>query len=147
MVFFKDDRGEEAATLIKKMDFKNPFHNNLAQAVEVFTELTKGLELIDALLSDGLDPSVAAPSARPPLKGIGTVEAPRGGLYNEVHITKNHTIKYANIITPTVQNLTSIEETAAALLEKNSKKSKKEVTRLLEMLVRAYDPCITCSTH
>jgi coenzyme F420-reducing hydrogenase alpha subunit len=26
-------------------------------------------------------------------------------------------------------------------------KSDEEITLLLEMLVRAYDPCISCSTH
>lgn len=133
--------------LIGKIDFKNPFHNNLAQAIEVVTELTEGVRIIEKLLSEGIDEAVVPPPKDPPLKGIGIVEAPRGGLYNEVHIRKNGIIKYANIITPTVQNLTSIEETASALLKKNPGASEKELSHLLEMLVRAYDPCITCSTH
>lgn len=146
-LFFRETCGDEAEPFIKGLNSKNPFHNNLAQVIEVFTELLEGRDLIDELLSEGIDPAVAQQSARPSLKGIGTVEAPRGGLYNEVHIRKNGTIKYANIITPTVQNLTSIEDTAAVLLKENSGSSKGELRRLLEMLVRAYDPCITCSTH
>ncbi len=133
--------------LLKMVNFQNPFHNNLAQVVEVYLELTEAARIIDELMKDGVDGTVVAASSNPPLKGVGTVEAPRGGLYNEVHINKAATIKYANIVTPTVQNLTSMEDTASALLKRHSGKPKKQLTRLLEMLVRAYDPCITCSTH
>ncbi|KKQ87836.1 MAG: hypothetical protein UT11_C0046G0001, partial [Berkelbacteria bacterium GW2011_GWA2_38_9] len=31
--------------------------------------------------------------------------------------------------------------------EANKSKSIKEKQHLLEMLIRAYDPCITCSVH
>jgi len=68
-------------------------------------------------------------------------------LYHEIHWNEKKIITYANIITPTVQNLTSIEDSANALIEQNKNKSEKNLERLLEMLVRAYDPCITCSVH
>jgi len=105
---------------------------------------------------DGIDGRIVKPRLTSDVKkGIGAVEAPRGGLYNEVHIETSdvpgtsdvHIIKYANIITPTVQNLTSMEETAEALLSQHKGKSKKELEHLMEMLIRAYDPCITCSVH
>lgn len=147
-LFFKaKNKDHDDSALIETIDFKNPFHNNLAQAIEILMELTGGIEIIDELLSEGIEDTVIKPAKNAPLKGIGAVEAPRGGLYNEVHIRKDGTIKYANIITPTVQNLTSIEYTAGALLREHSGKPTKELSHLLEMLVRAYDPCITCSTH
>ena len=129
------------------IDFKNPYHNNLAQAVEAFFELEEAASIVGKLIKDGVDDRVVKPSKNPPMKGIGAIEAPRGGLYNEVHIGKDGIIKYANIITPTVQNLTSMEETAEALLSQHKDKSKKELEHLMEMLIRAYDPCITCSVH
>ncbi|MCK4847185.1 MAG: nickel-dependent hydrogenase large subunit, partial [Deltaproteobacteria bacterium] len=131
----------DVAALIGKINFKNPFHNNLAQAVEMFMELKDGVEVIDELLKEGVDDKLIKADKDAPLKGIGAIEAPRGGLYNEVHIRKDGTIKYANIITPTVQNLTSIEYTATALLKEHHGKSEEELSHLLEMLVRAYDPC------
>jgi coenzyme F420-reducing hydrogenase alpha subunit len=146
-LFFKTDKEKINNTLINNINFKNPFHNNLAQAIEIYLELKEGAEIIEELVKEGVDDKVIKPAKKAPLKGIGAVEAPRGGLYNEVHIKKDTTIKYANIITPTVQNLTSIEHTAGALLKEHSKKSEKALSRLLDMLVRAYDPCITCSTH
>jgi len=129
------------------LDFKNPYHNNLAQAIETFFELEEASSIMERLLKGDIDDKVIAPSKDASLKGIGAVEAPRGGLYNEVHFDKDGIIKYANIITPTVQNLTSMENTAEALLAQHSEKSHQELEHLMEMLIRAYDPCITCSVH
>jgi len=130
-----------------KLDFKNPYHNNLAQTIETFFELEEATSIIEKLLKKDIDDRIISPSKDASLKGIGAVEAPRGGLYNEVHFDKDGIIKYANIITPTVQNLTSMENTAEALLAQHSEKSHQELEHLMEMLIRAYDPCITCSVH
>ncbi|MFQ5354072.1 MAG: nickel-dependent hydrogenase large subunit, partial [Thermodesulfobacteriota bacterium] len=146
-LYFRAAEEKDPEPLLKKLDFTNPFHNNPAQALEILLELEDGVRVIDELLGSGMDPSVSEASPSPPLKGIGAVEAPRGGLYNEVHIQKNGLIRYANIVTPTVQNLTTMEYTAEALLKERKGEPRKELCRLLEMLVRAFDPCITCSTH
>jgi len=53
----------------------------------------------------------------------------------------------ANCIIPTGQNLNNIENDFRALLPTIMHKSKEEITLMLEMMVRAYDPCISCSTH
>jgi len=60
---------------------------------------------------------------------------------------KNSLIVYANIITPTVQNLTSIEKSAETFLSQKKHRSQKQAERMIKMIVRAYDPCITCSVH
>lgn len=130
-----------------KLDFANPFHNNLAQAVEVLIYHQQAQEIIKKLLETELEGEVKKPGSKPAFKGIGITEAPRGGLYHEVHLDEKGIIKEANIVTPTVQNLTSIEKSAQALLDQTKNRSRKEMERLLNMLVRAYDPCITCSVH
>ncbi|MFH1611760.1 MAG: nickel-dependent hydrogenase large subunit [bacterium] len=134
-----------------KLDFENPFHNNIAQAVELLHYHQQAKEIIEKLLNKKLEKQIIKPSKNPSLKGIGTSEAPRGSLYHEVYLRSNKggdsVIKYANIITPTAQNLTSIEKSARALLEQTGKLSKEKREKLLVMLVRAYDPCITCSVH
>ena len=53
----------------------------------------------------------------------------------------------ANCVIPTAQNLSNIEDDFKALLPTITNKSKEEITLMLEMMVRAYDPCISCSTH
>lgn len=131
-----------------KIDFTNPFHNNFAQAIEISLFHKQAKEIIEKLLEMTLElpkETPLVPKGEP--FGIGAVEAPRGGLYHEIHLDEKGIITYANIITPTVQNLTSIEKSARALLEQHKEKDEKEKARLLNMLVRAYDPCITCSVH
>ena len=130
-----------------QIDFENPFYNNLAQAIEIGIYHQKAIDIIKKLLMVDLKAKIAKPGRNVSLRGIGVIEAPRGGLYHEVILDKNNIIKEANIITPTVQNLTSIEKSAQALLEQTKNHSQKELERLVIMLVRAYDPCITCSVH
>jgi coenzyme F420-reducing hydrogenase alpha subunit len=132
-----------------KIDFQNPFHNNFAQALEILEFHKEAEEIIEKLLNnyeDGLRSELPSPASEAG-QGIGAVEAPRGGLYHEIHLDNKGIITYANIITPTVQNLTSIEKSSQALLDQTKNKEKKERERLLNMLVRAYDPCITCAVH
>ena len=143
------------------LDYQNPFHNNLAQAIEILLYHEQAENLVGQLMASELDAGIAVkPESFDPAQdksfiGIGAVEAPRGGLYHEFHInpstalraSENYIITYANIITPTVQNLTSIEKSANALLEQHKNRPLEEKKHLLEMLVRAYDPCITCATH
>jgi coenzyme F420-reducing hydrogenase alpha subunit len=140
------------------LDFSNPFHNNLAQAIEILHFIDEADEILKNLIkTKNLNDALAKNTGHAgnerewikswPAKGVGAVEAPRGGLYHEFHINKNNTIAEANIITPTVQNLTSIEKSANALLEQTQNTSQKKRKKLLEMLVRAYDPCITCAVH
>lgn len=130
-----------------KLNFTNPFHNNLAQAVEILKYQKQAVEIVNKLLGMEMDPTLGERSSGATLKGIGYVEAPRGGLYHEIHLDESGNIIYANIITPTVQNLTSIEKSSQQLINDTTSMEQGARERLLNMLVRAYDPCITCSVH
>jgi len=135
------------------LDFQNPFYNNLAQAIEIEKFHKQAIDLIDKLLKMNMDSEIVSKGdpwsfqGSPLFRGIGAVEAPRGGLYHEIHLDEKGIITYANIITPTVQNLTSIEKSVQALIDQTKGMEKEKRERLLNMLVRAYDPCITCSVH
>ncbi|OGD86252.1 hypothetical protein A2Z23_00985 [Candidatus Curtissbacteria bacterium RBG_16_39_7] len=135
----------------RKLDFENPYQNNFAQAIEVLYFVQEARGLIDEILGKGANSAIAnLPKNLVPKKksrGIGAIEAPRGGLYYEIEVDANGLITEANIITPTVQNLSSIEESAQAVLDQTENLSQRRRQELLEMLVRAYDPCITCSVH
>ena len=150
--------GEFMAPAAKKtlgyLDFKNPFYNNFAQAIEILQFTCEADEILEKLIqTKNLDDAIASELRFPnsevssPKIGIGNVEAPRGGLYHEFHIGENGIITEANIITPTVQNLTSIEKSSTSLLEQTKNLSQEKRQKLLEMLIRAYDPSITCAVH
>ncbi len=139
-----------AKGLLKEAPFSVPCHipfmNNLAQIIECMHLAEYAIELIDRLLSMGLEKE---PLARPTRygKGTGIVEAPRGILYHSYTINSDGTIEAANCIIPTAQNLRSIEDDLRGLVPELLPCSREEIVKGVEGLVRAYDPCISCSTH
>jgi len=56
-------------------------------------------------------------------------------------------ITYANYIIPTGQNLANIENDLRSLVPGILHKERDDIIMDIEMLVRAYDPCISCATH
>jgi coenzyme F420-reducing hydrogenase alpha subunit len=124
----------------------NPYMNNIAQVVETVHCFEDSINLIDDLISDGLSdekvellPKVG--------RGVGATEAPRGTLYHEHKMDNNGKITYANYVIPTAQNLANIENDLRSLIPQVLNKKKEEIILDVEMLVRAYDPCISCSSH
>jgi coenzyme F420-reducing hydrogenase alpha subunit len=126
----------------------NPFHNNTAQLVECVQATEQAIELIDTLLTEGLKEE---PLVEPTHfgTGAGSSDVPRGTLFHEYELDEKGRITGANLIIPTGQNYANIEADMRALVPGllTSGLSKEEITLRLEMLVRAYDPCISCSTH
>ncbi|UCG15761.1 MAG: Ni/Fe hydrogenase subunit alpha [Phycisphaerales bacterium] len=126
----------------------NPFHNNTAQVIELVHCLESAIELIDELLTRGL----AVEPLRQPTRfgqGAGAADVPRGTLIHDYSVDAKGYISEANLIIPTNQNLANIEADMRAYVPKllESGLSREEMTLQLEMLVRAYDPCISCATH
>jgi coenzyme F420-reducing hydrogenase alpha subunit len=126
----------------------NPFHNNTAQLVETVHCVETCIEFIDELLTRGLTVEPLVPPSRFDL-GAGAAEVPRGLLFHEYGLDSKGRIESANLIIPTGQNLANIEEDMRALVKQllQDGKTKEDMTLQLEMLVRAYDPCISCATH
>ncbi len=126
----------------------NPFMNNVAQIVETAHCVQDAIETIDELLKAGLkeEPIQVLVKAG---RGVGVVEVPRGILFHDYTYNSRGIIQEANLIIPTNQNHANIEEDmkawVPAMMEADS--GEDEVAHNLEMLVRAYDPCISCSTH
>ena len=84
-------------------------------------------------------------------KGISCVEVPRGILFHDYTFNEKGIVTKANIITPTTQNLASMElhlqDYINQILEKEPQKKESELTLEIEKLIRAFDPCFSCSTH
>jgi sulfhydrogenase subunit alpha len=125
---------------------RNPLYNNLAQAIEMLWSLEQLPEACDKVAA--LDDPKIEPPARKNGSGTGAVEAPRGTLYHHYEI-KDGLVDVADIITPTAQNLDDIELHLKLTAERmlGDEKSDPEVRLGLEMVARAYDPCISCATH
>lgn len=126
----------------------NPFHNNTAQLIECLHCTEVSIELIDQLLTRGLEEEPLVAPTKHGL-GAGSTDVPRGILFHEYGIDAQGKIESANLIIPTGQNLANIEADMRAFVPQllASGMGKEEMTLQLEMLVRAYDPCISCATH
>jgi coenzyme F420-reducing hydrogenase alpha subunit len=124
----------------------NPFMNTIAQLVECFHVVETSIEIIDQLLTKGLKTEKVTSSPKAG-KGAGCVEAPRGILFHEYEFDKNGKCVAADICIPTNQNHANIQKDFEKLLPEIMDQSEKDIRLKLEMLVRSYDPCISCSTH
>jgi len=133
---------------IWKKDFPtyNSFHNNIAQAIDIVHLIEESILEIDKFLSDKKSIN-KVPYRVKAGQGIGVVEAPRGTLYHGIKLDPDGNIQFYDIVTPTVQNLINLEEDADALMKKHSHKKPDKLFQEVEMLIRAYDPCITCAVH
>lgn len=127
-----------------KFDMNNPFHNNIAQAIELLHLTKKAKKLISKVKNPKSDEIKIKPG-----RAVSAVEAPRGTLFHEYEISPEGKVVYCNIITPTAQNLNMMEQDIIkfvdVLLERKTEKEK--IVEGIEKLIRAYDPCFSCSTH
>ena len=123
-----------------------PFMITVAQVVEVVHAVEDSLRLIDQILDWGLeeeDNAVKVQAGR----GIGAVEAPRGILFHDYTFDKNGILTKANCIIPTNQNHNNVQKDMEAIVPLMLDQPEDIIRHTLEMLVRAYDPCISCSAH
>jgi sulfhydrogenase subunit alpha len=126
----------------------NPFLQSLAQAVEIVHCHADALARLDALIAAcPLPPSLGA-DVRRAGTGVGACEVPRGTLFHEYTVDAAGIIQRANLVIPTGQNLANIEaDLRARVPELHGRVPREAVAKDLEMLIRAYDPCISCATH
>lgn len=139
--------GRETAELLgMNAPVHNPFMNTYAQMVEVADSVQDSIEIIDELTDRGIrgDRAKVEPRAG---RGIAAVEVPRGILFHDYTIDSIGNCTKANCIIPTNQNHANIQKDMEALAPGLVDRTEKEIELTLEMLVRAYDPCISCSTH
>ncbi len=143
-----------AQTVAEMFDLKpmcyNPFMNSIAQLVETVHSVEDSIKLINELEAEGLktQPEYNNPTIKVKAgSGVGAIEVPRGILFHDYTYNDKGICTKANCIIPTNQNHGNISLDMKTMVPQIVNKSQKEIELALEMLVRAYDPCISCSTH
>ena len=129
---------------------RNPFRNNVAQAVELVDALERCAILCRRLAADEFEgSSEVVPYQVRAGRGVGYTEAPRGVVLHEVVLDEAGRVVHASIVTPTSQNVAVMEADMRKLAEMLVAQGADEATVKLEVekLVRAYDPCLSCSVH
>jgi sulfhydrogenase subunit alpha len=142
-----DKLQEHTKTLAQGVGFAppddNPFHNNLAQSLEVVDGIEQCIGILEFTSFEDED-LYARPEAG---EGGAMTEAPRGLLYHWYRIDRQGAVEEANIVTPTSHNFLVIERDLKELVTQYRDQDAPGLRLLCEQLVRAYDPCFSCSVH
>lgn len=114
-------------------------------------ELLFAVERAMQLVSDGdiLNKDVRVPVKRQAGEGVSIIEAPRGTLIHHYWVDKQGKIEKANMIVATTHNNAAINNSVNEVAKAFVKGGRLEegALNMVEMAVRCYDPCLSCSTH
>jgi sulfhydrogenase subunit alpha len=147
----RDRLPERALELVEALEIPipstDPLDNNKAQAVELALDVDRALEIVDELVELGVEAERPVPVE--PRAGSATIvtEAPRGILLHSYGYDDEGRITTADVITPTAFNAASIEAHFRAAVTRDGVEEEARLKHTLEMIARAYDPCISCSVH
>lgn len=125
---------------------ENPFANNFSQAVEIVYFIEKIKEIVEEIKIE--DENRIKPENEDGT-GYAVTEAPRGLLIYEVRIKKG-IMEYMNVVTPTAMFLPMMEVDVKNMVKglwESGYKDTDLIGKKVEMVIRAYDPCISCSVH
>lgn len=131
--------------------FGNVAHSAFLYHYARLIEIIYALERIESLVSDQqiLDSHVRATAGVNALEGVGMIEAPRGTLIHHYKVNMEGAITWANLIVATGHNNLAIGQSVAQVAEHyiDGTKLNEGMLNHVSAVVRAYDPCLSCSTH
>ncbi|NEP03424.1 MAG: Ni/Fe hydrogenase subunit alpha [Okeania sp. SIO2G4] len=123
------------------------FFYHYARLIEIIACLERIEQLID-------DPDIVSPRTRATagincLEGVGVSEAPRGTLFHHYKVDENGIIQKVNMIIATGQNNLAMNQTVTQIAKHyiHNNQIPEGMLNRVEAGIRAYDPCLSCSTH
>jgi NAD-reducing hydrogenase large subunit len=123
------------------------FHFHYARLIEVLA----CIERIERMLDDPdlLSGRHRAQGGINRLEGVGVSEAPRGTLFHHYQVDENGLMKKVNLIIATGQNNLAMNRTVKQIAQHFIKGPQilQGVLNRVEAGIRAFDPCLSCSTH
>jgi NAD-reducing hydrogenase large subunit len=123
------------------------FHAHYARLIEILF----GVERIGQLLDDPeiLSGDVRAEASRNALRGVGCCEAPRGTLFHDYRVAPDGTLTRVNLLIATGQNALAMNRTVTQIARHvlSGQTIEEGLLNRVEAGIRAYDPCLSCSTH
>jgi NAD-reducing hydrogenase large subunit len=123
------------------------FLYHYARLIEIVACIERIQEMID-------DPELGTERLRADaginqLEGVGASEAPRGTLFHHYHVDETGLIQKVNLIIATGQNNLAMNRTVAQIARHyiHGNKIPEPMLNRVEAGIRAFDPCLSCSTH
>lgn len=127
---------------------KNILLSNYLRLIEMFVEIHEGLSILE-------DAKLIKPIEIPTLdslknsEGIGAVEAPRGTLIHHYQVNDELVLTGAKLLVATEISIPTINDIITRESKELYEKTKdlEQVKARAQMIVRSFDPCISCATH
>lgn len=123
------------------------FHNHYARLVEILFSL----ETMETLLNDPdiFSRHVRAHAQPNHQEGVGVVEAPRGTLIHHYKVDDDGLMISANLIVATGNNNLAMNKGILQVARRfiNGDRITDGALNRVEAVIRAFDPCLSCSTH
>ena len=133
-------------------DMDNPvvsssFHYHYARLIEMLFCVERMQELLE--LPDILDKHVRAHASANARRGVGVSEAPRGTLLHDYEVGADGLIQKANLIIATGNNNLAMNQAVLQVAKRfvRGPDVQDGMLNRVEAVIRAFDPCLSCSTH
>lgn len=114
-------------------------------------EILGAIERVERLLADPELQSdrLRARASINRLEGVGISEAPRGTLFHHYQVDENGLLKKVNMLIATGQNALPMNRTVTQIAQRyvTGTTIPEAVLNRVEAGIRAFDPCLSCSTH
>ena len=123
------------------------FHYHYARLIEILFAVERIGEIIDD--PEVLSKDVVATARRNRYQGVGCCEAPRGTLFHHYTVVDGGILTAVNMLIATGQNNLAMNRTVTQIAKHYVRGDKLTdgVLNRVEAGIRAFDPCLSCSTH
>lgn len=123
------------------------FYYHYARLIEIVYSLETILQIVND--PNILNKHVRATAGVNALEGIGISEAPRGTLFHHYKIDEHGLIRNMNLIIATGNNNLALNRSVLQVAKRYVRADRLQEGMLnrVEAVIRAYDPCLSCSTH
>ncbi len=123
------------------------FHYHYARLIEILFCLEKMTELLEH--PDILDENVRAIARRNRFEAVGALEAPRGTLFHHYKVRDGGLVTWVNMVIATGQNNLPMNRAILQIARHYVKGDTlpEGMLNRVESGIRAFDPCLSCSTH
>ncbi len=123
------------------------FHYHYARLIEILYALEKMQLLLEE--PSILNKHVRAFAGTNNLEGVGISEAPRGTLIHHYKVNEDGLMTHANLIIATGHNNLAMNRGVLQVARHyvDDKKLQEGMLNRVEAVIRAFDPCLSCSSH
>jgi NAD-reducing hydrogenase large subunit len=123
------------------------FHYHGARLVEMVYAVERMQLILDDPALTSAD--VQAQARRNRFEGVGALEAPRGTLFHHYKVREGGIITWVNLLVATGQNNLAMNQAVAQIARRFvcGRKLEEGTLNRVEAGIRAFDPCLSCSTH